>query len=189
MELGPHIYVLGELEEPNGPVKIGMHDGSASSTGAPGMSRGNWRTLVVLHRMPVPFEDLRWHEWLIHRRLWSRHVRGEWFRAREFVTDDDWQRFLSGVVEGLMDGLDEWQLGSEGHVLLRVKRAGDRKSPRQFDVHCSCGYTLRSEPGTALSTAQRAFALQHLALPPANPDVLNLRRQIHHMGSRSPRDV
>lgn len=179
MVLGPHIYVLGELEEPNGPVKIGMHDGSASSTGAPGMSRGNWRTLVVLHRMPVPFEDLRWHEWLIHRRLWSRHVRGEWFRARELVIDDDWRTFLDGAVEGRIHGLDHWQLESNSHALLRIKRVGDRTSPRQFDVHCTCGYTVRTGPRTALSTAQRAFALGHLSLPPEHPDVVNLRLQVH----------
>ena len=98
-EIGPHIYVLEEAEVPDGPVKIGMHDGPLCETGAPGLSRGNWRTLHVVHRMPLDLEDLRWSEWLIHRRLWNRHVSGEWFRVRDLVRADDWQRFLQGVLD------------------------------------------------------------------------------------------
>lgn len=86
---------------------------------SPGMSRGNWRVLRVLHRMPIDFQDLRWTEWLIHRRLWSRHVSGEWFRVRDLLLGDDWQRFLLDVLEARMQAPNEWHLSIPGHEPLR----------------------------------------------------------------------
>jgi hypothetical protein len=67
--VGPHLYVVGEREEPDGPVKIGLNSGGASRTGRAGLSIGNWRHLGVLHRKAIALEDLRWTEWIIHKHL------------------------------------------------------------------------------------------------------------------------
>ena len=48
--VGPHLYVVGEPEEPDGPVKIGLNTGSVSRTGRGGINIGNWRKLYVEHR-------------------------------------------------------------------------------------------------------------------------------------------
>src|SRR6516225_2763885 len=68
-QVGPHIYVIGEVEAPKGPVKIGLNSLGGSRTGRPGLSTGNWRQLEVLHRKPMAFKDLRWTEWIIHTHL------------------------------------------------------------------------------------------------------------------------
>jgi hypothetical protein len=185
-KIGPHIYVLGEVEEPAGPVKIGMHDGSSSASGAPGLSRGNWRELTVLHRMPLELQDLRWSEWLIHRRLWSRHVRGEWFEIRDLVPAGDWQRFLQDVLEARFEVPDTWQLGVPGHELVRMKRVGARGDRRQFEAICSCGFIGRGEPGTGLSTVLISFACNHLSLDPMDPQVLRLKWHVHHKAGHAP---
>ncbi len=185
-KIGPHIYVLGEDEEANGPIKIGMRAGTASENGAPGMTRGNWRTLVVLHRMPLEQQvDLRWSEWLIHRRLWKHHIKGEWFNVRELVPAGDWQRFLEDVLDGRIAGLDEWRLHVPGHELVRMKRVGTKSDRRQFEAICSCGFIWRGEPGTALSNVQIAFACNHLGFAPTDPEVLCLKQQVHQKSGRS----
>jgi hypothetical protein len=181
-KVGSHLYVVGEKGEHDcgmRPVKIGIHDGPASGSGAPGISRGNWRELEVLHRMVVPLEDLRWNEWLIHRRLWNRHVRGEWFDVRDLVRRDDWGAFLEGVLAGSVPGIDPWRLGSDGHELERVRRITSRKERRRFAAVCTCGATVSGPEGSALSTAQIRFAIDHLGLSPKHPDVLSLKKQVH----------
>ncbi|MGD9997162.1 MAG: hypothetical protein AB7R77_14520 [Ilumatobacteraceae bacterium] len=50
----PHIYVLGEVEEPHGYVKIGVHYGKPSQIGRSGLTTGNWRELGVLYHHPCP---------------------------------------------------------------------------------------------------------------------------------------
>ncbi len=67
--VGPHLYVVGEREGPDGPVKIGISKSSASRTGRSGINVGNWRELEVVHSEPMAFEDLRWTEWIIHKHL------------------------------------------------------------------------------------------------------------------------
>jgi hypothetical protein len=181
-KVSSHVYVVGEKVEHGcglRPVKIGMHDGPASGAGAPGISRGNWRELEVLHRMHVPFPDLRWTEWLIHRRLWSRHVRGEWFDVRNLVKGDDWGAFLQAVLTNSIPGLDEWRLGNDGHELERVRRITSRNEPRQFAAICRCGEMVSGPMPSAFSTAQIRFAIDHLGLPPKHADVLSLKQQVH----------
>ena len=63
MQVGPQLNVIGEVEEPEGPVKVGLNSGGGSHTGRAGLSIGNWRVLEVLHRKTMAFEDLRWTEW------------------------------------------------------------------------------------------------------------------------------
>ena len=186
--IGPHLYVLDEENVPDGPIKIGMHDGPECRTGAPGMNRGNWRTLRVLDRMPLALDDLRWSEWLIHRRLWGHHRRGEWFTIRHLVPDGDWHRFLDDVLHDRVQGLANWHLSAGGHELIRMKRVGAKADRRQFDALCSCGYAERGKPGNALPTVQIEFACNHLALPRTHPEVTLLRRQVHHNAGQSTAD-
>ena len=49
-DVGPHLYVVGELEEPDGPVKIGLNSGGASRTGRAGLSRAtraSWKSCTA----------------------------------------------------------------------------------------------------------------------------------------------
>jgi hypothetical protein len=187
--IGSHLYVLGEVEEPAGPVKIGMHESSRRGTGAAEMSRGNWRTLTVLHRKPVDLRVLRWSEWLIHRRLWSRHRRGEWFAVRDLVIDDDWERFLTDVLDNRIDELADWRLHVAAHELVRVERVGKRGDRRQFSAVCSCGFVSHGQPGMAFSNVQVKFARDHLNLSATDSAVRQLRWQVHHKFAHAPLPV
>ena len=134
-----HIYVVGEVEEPGGPVKIGVTTVRESSSGRAGLSSGNWRQLEVLYREPVPVRGLRWREWLIHRHLDRWHVRGEWFRVRHLQRRlGGWPQLLDAAYAGTVPGCTRWILGNREHHLVEMRRLTVGE-PRQFVAVCSCG--------------------------------------------------
>jgi hypothetical protein len=169
------LYVIGEVEAPRGPVKIGLNSGGGSRTGRAGLSIGNWRQLEVLHRKPMAFEDLRWTEWKIHKHLSGRwHVRGEWFRVRPVAErecgagsgadgfDAGWEEFLTRAETGDLPGCTPWRLANGDCHLERMHRLSEEG--RHFDAVCSCGYRLDGGPGLTLPSVQRRFAVEHLHL-------------------------
>jgi hypothetical protein len=172
-DVGPHLYVVGELEEPDGPVKIGLNSGGASRSGRAGLSIGNWRQLVVLYRKPMAFEDLRWTEWIIHKHLTPWRLRGEWFDVRSVARPFGWEEFLSRSATGDIPGGMPWRLGSDDHHLVRMRRL-TKKEPRQFDAVCVCGVVIKGDPGVGLRSAQERFALEHLHLAPTDAAVVEL---------------
>ena len=172
---GPHLYVVGEVEEPDGPVKIGLNSRGASRTGRAGLSTGNWRKLEVLHRKPMAFEDLRWTEWIIHKHLTPWRLRGEWFDMRPVARPYGWEEFLSRSETGDIPGCTPWQLGSDDHHLVRMRRL-TKKAPRQFDAVCVCGVVIKRDPGLGLRSVQERFALEHLRLAPTDAAVMELTR-------------
>jgi hypothetical protein len=172
----PHLYVLGEVEVPDGPVKIGMTVVRQSKTGRASMSSGNWRELTVLHRHSVRFADLRWTEWLLHQRLRPWHRRGEWFDVRALVQDDDWRGFIDRVLDGTFPGIRMWRLGDDDHHLVRMRRLNETM-PRQFDAHCCCGAVVKGELGRTLQSVQAAFAVEHLGWLAESPEVRRLGRR------------
>ena len=174
--VGPHLYVVGEREEPDGPVKIGLNSGGASRSGRAGLSIGNWRQLDVLHRKPMAFEDLRWTEWIIHKHLTRWRVRGEWFDVRPVARPYGWEEFLSRSETGDIPGCTPWQLGSDDHHLVRMRRL-TKKEPRQFDAVCVCGVVIKGDPGLGLRSVQERFALEHLRLAPTDAAVVELARR------------
>ncbi len=93
----------------DGPVKIGLNAGSDSASGRAGLGTGNWRELEVLCRRRFELRALRWSEWLVHRRLRPYQKRGEWFAVRHLVFDNDWCGFFDGVLDGSIEGLDDWR--------------------------------------------------------------------------------
>jgi hypothetical protein len=180
MPAGPHLYVLAEVGG-DGPVKIGLNTRSDSASGRSGLSSGNWRELEVLCRRRLHPAALRWSEWIIHRRLRSHQERGEWFWVRQLVADNDWCGFIDGVLSDSIDGLDDWELtGANGCRLDHmVALSPDR---RHFAAHCACeGEPLVGEPGQALPTVQKRFAVEHLGLSPADPQVIELEPQVDKM--------
>ena len=167
----PHLYVLGEVEVA-GPVKIGI-----TRSRRPGLNTGNWRELEVLHEHPVDGTLLRWTEYLIHRRLQHRHVRGEWFCVRDLAVDD-WPRFLDAVIagDGTVDVFD-FRLAANGHALDRVEQTDGPK--RNFAAFCTtCGEVDGVGPGRAMPTVIRHFALTHLCLPAGSSRVVDLRPEM-----------
>jgi hypothetical protein len=175
---GPHLYVVGERDVPDGPVKIGLNSRGASRTGRAGLSTGNWRKLEVLHRQPIPFEDLRWTEWIIHKHLTPWHVHGEWFKVRPVAHRYgwDWEEFLTRAAKREIPDGKPWQLGTDDHHLVRMRRL-TKKKPRQFDAVCFCGVVVVGEPSQGLSSVQKRFALEHASLAPSDPAVLELTRR------------
>ena len=163
------------------PVKIGLNSGSDSATGRPGLSSGNWRELEVLCRYRIDLPDLRWSEWVIHRRLRPHQVRGEWFEVRHLVLDGDWCAFLQGVLTNSIDGLEDWTLaGPTGCQLDHMKALTPGR--RHFAAFCSCGAEpVVGEVGEALPTVQRRFATEHLALASTDKTVLDLKPQVDKM--------
>jgi hypothetical protein len=143
--VGPHLYVVGELDDPDGPVKIGLNSRGASRTDRAGLSTGNPRELEVLYRKPMPFEDLRWTEWIIHKHLtpWRWRRRGEWFDVRAVARPYGWEEFLARSETGDIPGCTPWKLGSDDHHLVRMRRL-TKKAPRQFDAVCVCGVIIRA---------------------------------------------
>ena len=174
--VGPHLYVLGEREEPDGPVKIGLTSGGASRTGRSGLSTGNPRQLEVLYRKPMAFEDLRWTEWIIHKHLTPWRLRGEWFDVRPVARPYGWEEFLSRSETGDIPGCTPWQLGSDDHHLVRMRRL-TRNAPRQFDAVCVCGVVIKGDAGLGLPSVQERFALEHLRLAPTDAAVVELTRR------------
>jgi hypothetical protein len=173
---GPHLYVVGERDVPDGPVKIGLNSAGASRTGRAGLSTGNWRKLEVLHREHMPFEDLRWTEWIIHEHLTPWHVHGEWFNVRSVARQYTWAEFLSRAATGDLPGCKPWRLGTDDHHLVRMHRR-TKKPPRQFDAVCVCGVVVVGDPGMGLRSVQERFALEHLRLDPTDAAVAELTRR------------
>jgi hypothetical protein len=174
--VGPHLYVVGEREVPDGPVKIGLNSGGVSRTGRAGLSTGNPRQLDVLYRKPVAFEDLRWTEWIIHKHLTRWQRRGEWFDVRPVARPYGWEEFLSRSKTGDIPGCTSWQLGSDDHHLVRMRRL-TKKEPRQFDAVCVCGVVIKGDPGLGLRSVQERFAVEHLGFGPTDAAVLELTRR------------
>jgi hypothetical protein len=176
--VGPHLYVLAERDDPDGPVKIGLNSGSGSRTGRAGLSTGNPRELKVLHRKAMAFEDLRWTEWIIHKRLTPWRRRGEWFDVRPVMRQYgwEWEEFLARAETGDIPGCMPWKLGSEDHHLVRMRRL-TKKAPRQFDAVCVCGVVIKGDPGLGLRSVQERFALEHLHLAPTDAAVVELARR------------
>jgi hypothetical protein len=174
--VGPHLYVVGEREEPGGPVKIGLTTGGASRSGRGGINVGNWRELCVEHRWFMAFEDLRWTEWLIHEHLTRWRRRGEWFDVRPVARPYGWAEFLSRSATGDIPGCTPWQLGSDDHHLVRMRRL-TKKPPRQFDAACACGVVVVGDPGMVMTRVQARFALEHLGLAPTDAAVMELTRR------------
>ena len=183
---GPHLYALAEVGG-DGPVKIGLNTGSGSASGRPGLSSGNWRELKVLCRRRLDFAALRWSEWIVHRRLRPYQVRGEWFRVRHLVADDDWCGFLDGVLTNSIGGLEDWKLaGPNGCQLDHMTALSPGR--RHFAAHCSCGaHSIDGELGEALPTVQQRFAIQHLGMVPTDPQVVALKLQVDKMIGGEPR--
>jgi hypothetical protein len=174
--VGPHLYGLGELEVPDGTVKIGLNSGGASRTGRAGLSTGNPRQLEVLHRKFMAFEDLRWTEWIIHKHLTRWRLRGEWFDVRPVARLYGWEQFLSRSETGDIPGCTPWRLGSDDHHLVRMRRL-TKKEPRQSDAVCVCGVVIKGDPGLGLPSVQERFALEHLRLAPTDAVVVALTRR------------
>jgi hypothetical protein len=172
----PHVYVVGEEEEPRGPVKIGLTAGPYSSTGRGGMSEGNWRTLVVLHREPVPYEELRWREWLIHQHLRPWHRKGEWFDARKLMKPyTGWGDFLAAAFAGTVAGSSRLQLGDDEHHPVCLRRLTRDKLSIQFDATCSCGVVTVGLPRQGFITVLRKYGSEHLGYARSDPRLKALR--------------
>lgn len=154
------IYVIGEVEERHGPVKIGMHYGPPSKSGRSGLSVGNWRTLEVLHHWELGEADVRWTEFLIHAHLQSRHVRGEWYRVRDLAEDlGGWAALLLRAYRQEVSGCEPVSFGSPGHRLARV-RVMSWRPPREFIAGCECGFELTASK-TTLPAVVRRFQTEH----------------------------
>jgi hypothetical protein len=171
----PHLYVVGEREEPNGPVKIGLNSGGMSRSGRGGLNVGNWRTLYVEYRWFMAFEDLRWTEWIIHKHLTWKRRHGEWYDVRTVKGTDEWPEFLSKAAAGDIPDCTPWRLGSDDHHVVRMRRL-TRKPPRQFDAECACGVVVVGDPGMVLPRVQVRFALEHLGLARDDAEVVDLTR-------------
>jgi hypothetical protein len=159
-----YVYVVGEVEEPRGPVKIGTT--STGSTGGPaGLSRGNWRRLELLHSWALPEDVARWTEFVIHRNLRTHHRRGEWFDVRRLAKrEGGWQPFLEAAAKGRLKDSEPWRLARGGHGASTVRRLSIH--PRRFEVACKCGETIDGGEGRALATVLAAFAIEHVGLDP-----------------------
>lgn len=176
-EVRSHLYVMGEVEEPTGPVKIGLTTGRLTKTGRANMGTGNWRTLEVLGSVHVHPAELRWREWLTHRNLRSRHVHGEWFDVRDLQDQvRGWRRFLDLAYLGDLPGCVPWKLGGDGCRLESMARLTEGM-PRQFSATCSCGKTVTGAKGEALETVLVDFAVGHLKMALDDPEVVALKRR------------
>ena len=124
----------------------------------------------------MAFEDLRWTEWIIHKHLTPWRVRGEWFDVRPVGRRYGWEEFLSRSETGHIPGCTPWQLASDDHHLVRMRRL-TTKAPRQFDAVCVCGVVITGDPGLGLPSVQERFALEHLRLAPTDAAVVELTRR------------
>jgi hypothetical protein len=96
----------------------------------------------------MAFEDLRWMEWIIHKRLSRWHGRGERFAVRPVAEPCGWEEFLSRSQTGDMAGCTPWRLGTYDHHLVRMRRLAEKG--RHFDAECACGFVLHGGPGLTL---------------------------------------
>jgi hypothetical protein len=177
-----HIYVLGELEEPDGYVKVGLHYGKAMKSGRAGLSTGNWRTLVVLHHHPLPAETARWTEYLIHRHLHRWHIRGEWFDLRPLLAQiGDWATLLDRAAMQGIPGGTRFTLGTPEHSLDRVRMLR-WQPPKELIAECSCGSSVHAI-GTTLPGIVRRFRDEHAEPPPRSLVDLELRRFVDEVNA------
>lgn len=169
------VYVVGEVEEPRGPVKIGVTRRMGSRTGRAGLSSGNWRQLEVLHRWIVPLDVVRWTELSIHRNLRGYHRRGEWFDVRPLASSlGGWQALLEAAATANLPESDPWTLRKGSHAVVSVRRT-HRGGPRRFAVECRCGVKFDGGEGRSVETALVSFATDHLGIDPADPGVLDIK--------------
>jgi hypothetical protein len=76
------LYVVAEIGDGSGPVKIGTTDGPMLSR-LRGINNGNWRTLEVI----AATYGSSVFEWEVHHRFRDDRVRGEWFRRSDAVSE------------------------------------------------------------------------------------------------------
>ncbi len=175
-----YVYVVGEKEEPDGPVKIGFTNRPLTTSGRANLGAGNPRTLEVVDSIPVPRAEVKWREWLTHQHLRTIrdcHVRGEWFRVRDVQTQvGGWESFLDRAYDGNLPGCKPWRLGGDECHLTSMSRL-TTGMPRQFDATCSCGKTVTGEKGKALESVQELFATEHLNLSKSDCRVKELRKR------------
>jgi hypothetical protein len=174
-----HLYVVGEIDDPTGAVKIGITRGRLSLTGRGGLNAGNWRVLTTLGHKPIAPAETRWTEWLIHQRLRPFHRRGEWFDVRDLVVEDDWARFLDEAISGSLRGLFDVPLGVAGHRLRSVSDVSIGPG-RHFEAICECGERIDGTPGRALPTVVRSFVSGHGGISPDDPRLPQLLIEPHN---------
>ena len=175
-----YIYVVGEKEEPDGPVKIGFTNRRLTKSGRANLGAGNWRTLGLVASIQVPRAEVKWREWLTHQNLRTIrgcHVRGEWFQVRDVQTQfGEWKSFLDRAYRGDLPGCEPWRLGVDECHLASMSRL-TTGMPRQFNATCSCGKTVTGEKGKALESVQELFATEHLNLSKSDCRVKDLRKR------------
>lgn len=155
-----HIYVVGEREEPEGFVKIGMSYTTSARGGRAGLSTGNWRELVVEHVHPMPEAVVRWWEFVIHQHLAPWHVRSEWFDARPLLTHGwTWADLLDAAMRQVVPGGEKVNLGAGEHC-LEVIEVVRWRPPREAVAHCSCGHQMRAAT-TTVPALYRRFLKEH----------------------------
>lgn len=160
-----YVYVVGEREEPAGPVKIGMTYVAGSKAGRAGLSEGNWRTLYAEHTAVVPWPELRWFEWRVHQALMPWHKRGEWFDVRHLKDEfGGWDGLLAAAIEGRVSGAGSCVVEAGDHRLLVMSRHWPAR-PIQFTARCSCGEEIVGAAGQAFITVVRQFENAHLGVP------------------------
>lgn len=158
---GSHIYVLGEAEEPDGYVKIGLHYGKPRATGRDGLSAGNWRQLTALHHHQLPEDTVRWHEFVIHKHLEPWQKKGEWFDVRPLLSAPGaWGDLLDRAFRREVPGGATVDLGASGHQLLGI-RIVRRRPPREIVANCSCGFELPAVR-TTLPAVYEHFLKDHV---------------------------
>jgi hypothetical protein len=160
---GSHIYVLGEAEEPDGYIKIGVHYGKPSGIGRNGLASGNWRQLTVLHHHRLPEDTVRWHEFVIHKHLEPWRKKREWFDARPLLgAPGAWGDLLDRAFRREVPGGATVDLGSQEHQLLRIRMVSWRP-PREIVAECSCGYAMHAAR-TTLPAVYGHFLKDHCRL-------------------------
>jgi hypothetical protein len=86
----------------------------------------------------------------------------------------EWEELLSRSKTGDIPGCTPWQLGSDDHHLVRMRRL-TKKAARQFNAVCVCGVVIKGDPG--LPSVQERFALDHLRLAATDAAIVELTRR------------
>lgn len=160
LDTAAHTYVVGEREEPDGYVKIGMSYTTSDRGGRAGLSTGNWRELVVEHVHSMPVGVVRWWEFMIHQHLAPWRIRGEWFDARPLLTSGwSWADLLKAAMRQEISGGCEIELGRSEHR-LKVIEVVRWRPPREAVAHCSCGHQIRAVT-TTVPALYRRFLREH----------------------------
>jgi len=155
-----HLYVLGEVLEPDGFVKIGLNYGKPMRSGRNGLQSGNWRELSVLYRHYLPADALRWTEFVIHEHLQPWCKGGEWFDARRLLSARDaWGDLLDRSFRGEVPGGALVDRGTPGHQLLGIRMAR-WSPPKEVVAECGCGHKSYGL-ATTLPKVYRDFLKDH----------------------------